>query len=93
MTDGFWNGLWAFVGTLPPTLAAALVMTMAVVGLVIVWRRSGDEAKREKFRAEAAEKSGLHGKLDGLHSKLDAVADEVDVIKGGVALLMDRVKR
>jgi len=93
MLDGLGAGIGSAISGMPPTLAAIVIMGLAVVGLVIVWRRSGAEAVREKDRADAAEKSGLHGKLDGLHGKLDTLADEVDTIKGGVALIMDRVKR
>ena len=83
MGEGLFDGIGKAIANMPPTLAALVIMGLAVAGLVYAWRRSGEEAKREKLRAEKAE-------ADGVHGKLDAIAGDVSSILTGIEILKDR---
>ena len=83
MGEGLFDGIGKAIAGMPPTLAALVIMGLAVAGLVYAWRRSGEEAKREKLRAEKAE-------ADGVHGKLDAIAGDVAAILTGIEVLKDR---
>ncbi len=85
MGEGLFDGVGKAIANMPPTLAALVIMGLAVAGLVYAWRRSGEEAKRERVRADQAE-------ADGLHGKLDAISADVSEIKTGIEILKDRMR-
>ena len=87
MGEGLFDGAGKAIANMPPTLAALVIMGLAIAALVYAWRKSGDEAKREKARSEA---DGIHGKLDGLAEKLDGLAGGLTDIKTGIEVLKDR---
>ena len=83
MGEGLFDGAGKAIANMPPTLAALVIMGLAIAGLAYAWRKSGDEAKREKVRADKAE-------ADGVHGKLDAIAGDVAAILTGIEVLKDR---
>lgn len=83
MGEGLFDGAGQAIANMPPALAALVIMGLAVAALAYAWRKSGDEAKREKVRADKAESDGVHGKLD-------AIAGDVAAILTGIEVLKDR---
>ena len=83
MGEGLFDGIGKAIANMPPTLAALVIMGLAIAGLAYAWRKSGDEAKRERARADQAT-------ADGLHGKLDAIAGDVAAILTGIEILKDR---
>ncbi len=86
MGEGLFDGAGQAIANMPPALAALVIMGLAVSALTYLWRKSGDEAKRERARADQATAEGLHGKLD-------AIADDVTAIRTGIEILKDRRPR
>jgi len=84
-TAGLFDGIGKAIAAMPPTLAALVIMFLAVVALVYLFRRAGDEAKREKARADEAVANGTHAKLDAIHGAVSEVAGEIGELRLDVA--------
>lgn len=83
------NALSAMLSALPPWMAATVILAMCMFGLAYLWRKSGEEAKREK----AAKASGLDARLDVILSEVRDNTDMLIEVKSDLAILKDRGKR
>lgn len=85
------------LGSMPPALAAVVIIALFGLALVYLWRRSGEEARRQRDVEEAARKTGtearldgLGDKIDGLHPKIEVLIEHIQEIRTDVAVLRDR---
>jgi len=84
-TAGLFDGIGKAIAAMPPALAAIVIMGLSIVALVYLFRRAGDEAKREKHRADDAVASGTHAKLTAIHDTVVSVEGKIDDLRLEVA--------
>jgi hypothetical protein len=95
--EKLFEGIGTAIGNMPPAGAAVVILALAAMGLVYVWRKSGEEAKREKARAddaqakaEAAYEAGISAQLGSLISGQEKVLSDMGTIKSDLRVLLER---
>lgn len=80
------NGFATLLNSLPPWLAATVVLAVSAFGVMYLWRKAGEEMKREK----AAKESGEAARIGLIIEMLEESRDTLGDIKTDVAILKDR---
>ena len=80
------NGLATLLNSLPPWLAATVVLAVSAFGVMYLWRKSGEEAKRE----QAAKANSDAARVGIIIEMLEESRDTLGEIKTDIAILKDR---
>jgi len=91
--EKLFEGVGTALLTMPPGLAAVVILALAVMALVYAWRKAGEEARRERTAADTAraETSGAH--TAHILAELKSIGDNVEQIKTDMKVLMDRGRK
>jgi hypothetical protein len=87
------KAIGAALSAMSPVLQALVIFGVAVAGLVYLLKRSGDEARRERDKAEAAKAGSDSAVMKAIQDDVAAIREDNAAIKVDVKLLLDRVKR
>jgi len=83
------NSFAALLNSLPPWLAATVVLAVSGFGVMYLWRKSGEEVKKE----QAARANGTDARIGMIIEKQDESYDMLVEIKTDLAILKDRSAR
>ncbi len=91
--DKLLEGVGTALMTMPPGLAALVIVAVALVALVYAWRRAGDEAKRERAAAEQAKAETASAQLAAINTALGQIKSGQDDIHSDIKVLLDRGRK
>ena len=89
----FPDGIWPIIANLPPAWAAFTVISLAALGLAYAWRKAGDEARRERAKAQDARDASSDALISRIADRQSEVLDVLTDIKSDVRVLIDRGRK
>jgi membrane protein implicated in regulation of membrane protease activity len=93
MMEELAKAIGAALSAMSPVLQAVVILGASVAGLVYVWRRSGEEAKRDREKAESARVGTDSAVLKAIKDDVAAIKDDFGAMKTDLKILLDRVDR
>lgn len=90
--DKFLEIVATSVSQMPPSVAAFVILALAVLAMLYAWRKAGEEAKREWGIARAGA-TETDRKLDEILEALHEFRDALQGLQTGIEVLKDRGKR
>ena len=83
------NGIASLLISLPPWLAATVILGASAFGIMYLWRKSGEEMKRENAAKANSDAARIGVIIDMLGESRDTLGE----IKTDMAILKDRSAR
>lgn len=87
------KAIGAALSAMSPVLQALVIFGVVVAGLVYLWKRSGDEARREREKSEAAKAGSDSAVMKAIQDDVAAIREDNAAIKVDLKILLDRMKR